>query len=187
MRKKYNQKGFTLLEVTLALVLFSILISTAFMLFQDSYKTYIDFQNKANLLEDSRMITEFIQEEIRTADYVKMNIVKKGVGVEGAPSTTPKYHYLTELKLEPEEVDGKLTGKNTLLLNVKQDLSPPSSYPAQGKINYQGVTIADTVQYILVEEKGDLLEIECTLKNKTGGSTEEKMTSKVLISIAYKK
>lgn len=71
---KHKERGFTLLEAVFAVLFFAILMSALMQFFLTIYKNSKDFQDKTYLMDNARNINAFIQDKIREAEYINIQI-----------------------------------------------------------------------------------------------------------------
>lgn len=172
-----TQKGSSLLEMLLATVLFGIFTISIWSLFNRVYWAYWKTDQEVKLLEEGRMIVEFIQEEIRMAEGVIIE-------VDGA----------TNVMESQETIHQKLL-KNMTFIKDKDDRSKPTnedklqlfaSSDYKGYyLRYQKNVVAEHIQSITIsrEKNSKLVEITCVMLGK---KEEENLSTSVVISLEHK-
>lgn len=73
MKKRSNQKGITLTELMVALVLMGVVLAVGYNLVHFTQKTYSDSEKKWIAQSNTRQAAEFITSELKTAFYAKIN------------------------------------------------------------------------------------------------------------------
>lgn len=173
-----NKKGSSLLEVLLATILFSIFTMSIWGLFQKVYWAYWKTDQEVKLLEEGRMIVEFIQEEIRMAEAVVIQV--RGVSDV----------------MESEKAIHQELLQSIAFIKDKDNLSKPNNedklqlFAAGGDegyyLRYQKNIVAEDIKEITVsrEPGKDLVEITCTMASEREGET---LPTTIVISLEHKK
>lgn len=73
MKGWQNQKGFTLLEVLIALSIFVIVLLAVYVVYESSRATFIRGQNKVEVQQTARVAIEMMASEIQTPGYDPSN------------------------------------------------------------------------------------------------------------------
>lgn len=177
VKKNRQQRGFTLLEVVAALVLFTLLMSSLWDFFAGFYKNYTVFDEKADLLDQGKIVAAFIKEEIRLADEVKI-VLKDGAVI----SPVDKPHEAINGVLDKIELRTTFStsGKKKRAISFKS-----------GKLTYDNLTsslISDKIESIEVTKEPDsfLVKFECLFLKKGETSELQKVTYTFIGSLEHK-
>ncbi|MEG0906628.1 MAG: hypothetical protein RSD26_11125, partial [Cellulosilyticaceae bacterium] len=169
--------GNSLLEVLLATVLFGIFTISIWSLFHRVYWAYWKTDQEVKLLEEGRMIVEFIQEEVRMAEAVIIE-------VDGATNV-----------MESKEAIYQKPLKNMVFIKDRDDRSKPSnedklqlfaSSEYKGYyLRYQKNVVAENIQSITIsrEKNSNLVKITCMMFGKEEG---ENLSTSLVISLEHK-
>lgn len=182
MKNTIHQKGFTVLEVIVALLLFSLLMGSLWQFYGETYRGYISFDQQADLSEQSRLVTNFIREEIRLSDQVTIEVWS---------GSEKKYINF------PSESSDSLTGDlSEILLNTK---AGTSTQKGDRKIKLVGESlyyeanhvpslISDKVDNIKVIKETDspIIQFECTYAIKKNGTVIQSFQNTFSESLQYK-
>ena len=175
MKNTIHQKGFTVLEVIVALLLFSLLMGSLWQFYGETYRGYISFDQQADLSEQARLVTNFIREEIRLSDQVTIDTTVQG--------------RLTEMKLNTLLSSSKKTKREIVLDAIKEDTDEEEKtyslyYSASGTKSL----ISDKVYNIKVtqEEGSSIVQFECTVAIVRDGKIIQQAVSTFSESLQYK-
>ncbi len=197
MKSVPNQKGFTVLEVVVALLLFSLLMGSLWQFYGDTYSMYIKFDHKTNLSEQARISTSFIREEIRLAEEVTIT-VKDGTEEKTIhPPTVPQTSKSSD-KIEGELVKIELrttprtgSGKENRQIRLRENASTQNdqgAYHLLYKANFTESLISDKIHNIKVtrEENSPIVRFECTLAVSRNGEIFQQVENVFSESLEYK-
>lgn len=177
------EKGFTLLEVTISLVLIIILIEAMGGFFYHMYRDAIQLQNKIALNNSMELITTFIKEEICLADKIEIWINEQGENIKmslGEGSSIEKGH-LKKIRL--------VTGGEISYIELERVYLPTTGYY---RLNYRanGTTsvISEFVEDITVYYKREIetLFFECKVQVENEKLERQKIVREFSASIIYK-
>lgn len=98
MKKLCNQKGITLVELMIALVLLGVVLAIGYNFFHYTQKTYTNSEKKWIAQSNARQVAEFISSELKTAFYAEINYT-------GEMEEEDIQLYLEDGKLFHEKVD----------------------------------------------------------------------------------
>ncbi|WP_069998221.1 PilW family protein [Cellulosilyticum sp. I15G10I2] len=198
MKKTPNQKGFTVLEVIVALLLFSLLMGSLWHFFGETYSLYIKFDHKSDLSEQARIITSFIREEIRLADEVTLTVkTVDGSDKKISPPEHPKTSESSDL-IEGEFVTidlntasgtGTKKGKRQIILRENTSTEKDQGkYRLFYKANFTESLISDKIEQIKVirEKDASIVQFECILAITRDGEIFQEVQNVFSESLQYK-
>ncbi|MDF2613655.1 MAG: hypothetical protein K0S71_1441 [Clostridia bacterium] len=175
MKKDLNSKGFTLIEVIVALLLFSLLMGALWEFFGNTYSVYTQFDHKTNLSDESRRVSSFIREEIRLADQVTIT-VEGSPELKIHPPETPKTMESSSLVKDKQlaKIELKTAGsgrKGDRRIELSENASFDNGeglYKLVYIANSTSSLISDKIQNIKVtrEEDSPIVVFECTISKK---------------------
>ena len=181
MRKQVDQKGFSLLEAVLALLLFALLMDGLFDFFGKTYADYIRFDNKVTNMNEARVISDFIRSEIRGADEVAILLVEDEKMI-----TKGNLEAITGKTLKSITTT---TGNMGSVLSLDATPSEPAEYKLTYNAGGRSSLISNQIQTILVDKKQDsqIVTFHCQVyKKNQKDSGSEKMESTFSESLYYK-
>ena len=179
MRKRANQRGFSLLEAILALLLFALLMDGLFDFFGKTYADYVRFDNKATNINETRAISDFIRNEIRGADEVTIKLADGTIITKGT---------LMGITLTTLSNITTTTGGMGSVLKL-ESISGSQNYKLTYNANDRTSLISDQIETIFVDKKKDsqLINFKCQVcKEERKDSTSQKMESTFSESLYYK-
>lgn len=186
MKKK--ERGFTLLEAVVALVLFSLLLQSLLNFFGTMYVNAKEFQEKAYLMDNARSVNDFIREKIRENEKVEIETSA------GIIEPVAKGDTVSEIDGQLKEIKLYTTGNTSIKLSVLKD-GTGNYYPGKGKYKleyWSGGTpslISDQIEDIEVKREANSEIVEFTCKFNKHDETNEilKLEETFTESLAYKK
>ena len=194
MRKKDN--GFTLLEAVIALVLFALLLQTLLGFFSQMYVNSKRLEQRSYLVDNARLVNEFVQEKIREASKVKIIAIDdKGTPDDPADDVNVSIEPITT-STENTSLKGRL-----VKIEMKDVLGHASeiemkAITTEGKGNYQLIytanssssLISDMIENIKVkrEKDSDVVEFTCDFYKKNETLDQLKLKEIFTETLAYK-
>ena len=194
MRKKDN--GFTLLEAVIALVLFALLLQTLLGFFSQMYVNSKRLEQRSYLVDNARLVNEFVQEKIREASKVKITAIDdKGTPDNPADDVNVSIEPITT-SAENKSFNGRL-----VKIEMKDALGHASeiemkAITTEGKGNYQLIykanssssLISDMIENIKVkrEKDSDVVEFTCDFYKKNETLDQLKLKEIFTETLAYK-
>jgi len=168
MKKEQSQRGFSLIEVVVALLLFSLLMGSLWEFFSNTYSVYNKFDKKTNLSDESRMVSSFIREEVRLADQVTIKVKDATTNVEYTIKPEETFRItgnLEEIILNTTETIGRKQKRKLLLTENPPGAKDKGKFKLDYVANLITSPIADKIENIKVtrEENSSIIEFECTL------------------------
>lgn len=175
MRKGYSATGgFTLVEVVVALSVFSLVLGAALTLYQQAVISWRKDERKVDVQENLRFALEKMSRDIRSAKIVieagssKLGLVVNREGVGSEESEDIVYYYLD-------------SEKGCLVREQGQDVQPVASYVTGFELEYYGKQNENLGGQLSGEELEKVRRIKITLKGEKGNSPEVEITTSVRI------
>ncbi len=184
---KKREKGFSLLEAAIALLLFGLILQSLLNFFSQMYVSSKRFDQRTYLVDNSRAVNDFVREKIRTAEKIQILV-----------GTNSSYDILTPIQSAAENVEkqGKLY---KIQFKIGTDISeielisiPSSTNKGKYKLVYiaggETALISDVIEDIEVKRKknSDIVEFTCSF-NKQGETLGKlKVEETFTESLAYK-
>lgn len=179
MKKHLNQRGFTLIEIIVALLLFTMLLALVWECFIGIFRNYKDLEVKIKLNDQSRLVESFIKEEIRSAEQVTIIVKTETSGAEQKiePSTDSEARLEGQLrKIILSNVDpysGTKNSNRSLELQKNPSLKPnEGAYIFCYTANGTSTLIADKISAIKVIRAKDSNNVDFECEFYTSGSNE---------------
>ncbi|PHV72339.1 hypothetical protein CS063_02355 [Sporanaerobium hydrogeniformans] len=179
--KTRNQKGFSLLEAVLALLLFTLLLEGLFDFFAKTYAGYVYFDHKATNINEARVVSDFIRREIREADEVAIHLMDTTVitrgNMEGVTGSTLKQIMTTSAGM----------GLRTLKLEANA-----TTEGARYKLSYNSggrtALVSNQIEDIIVRKATDsqLISFQCKIYKKNQNYKSQRMESTFTENLYYK-
>ncbi len=171
IRLQKNQKGYTLIEVMIALFLFSMLITLVMQIMLIASSNYKRMEEKSNALENLRFAMDFMTSEIRSADEYK---------IDPAPIAGQPKEILKTLNVYKEKA---IAGTfDELKFEFKT---------AQSELLYQGNVLSEDIKNIWIATKQPHVLQPYTILIITIETNETPMVPSLIlqgeISLQYKK
>ena len=204
MRK--NEKGFTLLEVCVSLILFAIMLESIWGFFSTIYINYIRFNEQVKISSEATTVEDFIVQEIRGADKVRIKTTTPGEQIEvtykGSTSNVEvkdksleRIQYMIEI---PNPTGGGYKEKECEI--ILTPISPTDEKKGKYQLSYSvksiggvAVTTNNTIVSEMIEnikvtryKDSDLVEFTCTLHKINETQNRLKLTKKFTESLEYK-
>jgi prepilin-type N-terminal cleavage/methylation domain-containing protein len=199
MKNITHQKGFTVLEVIVALLLFSLLMGSLWQFYGEAYRGYISFDQQADLSEQARLVTSFIREEIRLSDQVTLLIETDTDGTKESKEIHPPVVPKTDNSSALREGELKRIKLNTLSSSRKtsrelwlKDNAPDTKEKGQYSLYYTAngtdSLISDKVDNIKVTRVKDAstAQFECTFAIRRDTAIIQEMQNTFSESLEYK-
>ncbi len=172
MIQRSRQKGFTLIEVAVTLLLFSLTMGVLWEFFSNTYSTYVMFDKKSMLSDQSRITTSFIREEIRSAEGITIEVLTgAALSLEevNPPSATGPTHEIKGI-LSQIKFANQTTGPG--ILKKKRSIKMETNTTTQGGLGKYRLIytaggtsslISDKVENIKVIRDADssVVQFEC--------------------------
>ena len=185
---KKQERGFTLLEAVVALVLFSILLQSLLNFFGSMYVNAKEFQEKAYYMDNARSVNDFIREKIR--ENLQVEIDTSG----GLILPIAKGDTVSEIVGQLNRINLDASGNTFIKLSELKDGSG-NYLPRKGKYKleyWSGGTpslISDQIEDIQVKRGANSEIVEFTCEFNKHDETKEilKLEEIFTESLAYKK
>ena len=197
---KKADKGFTLLEAVIALVLFALLLQSLLDFFSQMYINARRFEQRSYLVDNARSVNDFIQEKIRNSYFIEVTVA---TGDNGTPEVlsddpiviiTPIINSSDNVAYEGRFVQIKMkdkAGTNLSEVNIERI---PDSVEGKGKyrlIYTAGGTsslISDMVENIKVKREidSDVVEFTCSFNKRDETIDKLKIEEIFTETLAYK-
>lgn len=176
MKKRLDQKGFSLIEVVVALLLFSLLMGSLWEFFGNTYSVYTQFDKKTNLDDEARRISSFIREEIRLADKVAITLEDNSIIYP--PNTTGssieiKDKQLKIINLNTTGGGTKKPSRSIKLSSNGLDKSGQLMYKLEYTANGTPSLISDKIKNIKITKEKDSSIVEFTCEVRQVNDTQE--------------
>ena len=187
-----QEKGLTLLETICAILLFALLLQSLLNFFGTYYINAKEFEHKAYLADNARTVMDFVQENIRKAEAVKIEIEGDSTPVEALSYVPFTGRVLRQGRLS------KIYLNNSTTYIALEPISVPTVKQGQYRLVYHATTstsdnvITDQIDELQVrkEPNSDEVIFTCTLKNgrhyKVGDTKQLAVTRTFIESLAYK-
>lgn len=201
---KNQERGFSLLEAVIALVLFTILLQGLLNFFATMYINENEFRQKAYLSDNAQSVNDFIREKIREADKVQIKIATSDNGTENTllddtyiTFSPIKKYTETDAASNNDLKEGRL-GSITILkgTHTGEIILELVSSTANNKGKYQliyrsggtDVLISDQIDNIKVkrEKDSDIVEFACGFNKHGETKVQLKIEEIFTESLAYK-
>lgn len=185
-----KEKGFSLLEMIVVVLLFSILMQAVLNVFSSVYTGYSIFRSKVTYNDNARMVSDFIRDEMRLADRVRITVSDLGVQKAIDPKITSGCVSVTgQLK----EIKLYTTGGTIGAIKLKSN-SGTSSNKGKYSLVYQADSsgtqnlISDLIEEIVVTRttNSDYVTFECVISKENVTTTSAQLTQSFTESLAYK-
>ena len=197
MKNAPNQKGFTLLEVVVALLLFSLLMGSLWQFYGDTYSMYIKFDHKTDLSEQARIATSFIREEMRLAEKVTITVKTGTEEKKIQPPTETKTSESSDkiegelVKIELSTTPGTGSKKEDRQIGLRKNTlsaNDQGAYHLLYKANSTESLISDKIYNIKVirEQNSPIVHFECTLAVIRNGEIFQQVENVFSESLEYK-
>jgi prepilin-type N-terminal cleavage/methylation domain-containing protein len=199
MKNTIHQKGFTVLEVIVALLLFSLLMGSLWQFYGETYRGYISFDQQSDLSEQSRLVTSFIREEIRLSDQVTIVVETDVAGTKQTKEIHPPVIPKTEDSSALREGELKRIKLNTLSSSRKTSrelwlkdnvlpLKDMGRYSLYYNANGTDSLISDKVDNIKItrEQDASTVQFECTFAIRRDAAVIQEMQNTFSESLEYK-
>ncbi len=175
-----KQKGFSLLEMIIVVLLTVILLEAVLEIFSNVYRETMKFYTKVNYSEELHIVSDFIRDEIRCAEEVSVVVSdEEHEVIEPEKTTLATEGRLKEIKLYTK--DGT-TGKIKMIKNRNTQYGKYSLvYEATGTQNLIS-NLVDDIQ-VVHEENSSYVTFQCTIA-QIGATTRSKLS--FTESLAYK-
>lgn len=169
-----KEKGFTLLELCICLVLFGIFIECLGGFLTHCVMRYKQYRNQLELTNEGQNVEDFIREGIRKAEKVQIK-TESGKVIEAInPSLSHETADIEKEQLERIKCvrtvveDGRQMTKTYRLEIKKSGSSCPGKYTLVYNGGYVSNVICDQIEYIKVTRKKDSnrIQFECRLEKK---------------------
>ena len=190
---KQKREGFTLLEMCMSLILFTIMLEGLWGFFTNIYVDYIQFMLQTALNSEASTIEDYISEYIRSADKIKITTEDGIIEVVGSPNNVEVHKaHLKKIEgiIKTPKADG--SGFYEKKSDVVRSLDEKGNevYKLTYSVNGSGTSnlISDEIESIKVTSKkaSNLVIFECRLQ-KAGETNERlKVSRKFTESIANK-
>ncbi|ADZ83446.1 prepilin-type N-terminal cleavage/methylation domain-containing protein [Cellulosilyticum lentocellum] len=185
---KKREKGFSLLEAAIALLLFGLILQSLLNFFSQMYVSSKRFDQRTYLVDNARAVNDFVREKIRIAEKVQILV-----------GTAMSNDTITPIKSASDNVEkqGKLymiqfkTGTDVSAIEL---IAVPAPDKTKGKyklvytVGPDTALISDMIEDIQVKRKknSDIVEFTCSF-NKHGETLEKlKVEETFTESLAYK-
>lgn len=190
---KTKNKGFTLLEVIMAIMLFAILLEGMGHFFSTIYKEFTEFDTKIILNNEATAVEDFMRDYIRMADGITI-VTTSDEPIVPNQTVTRSQEILEEIEIA-RRVQTTVSGGSSKETIERCKIQVEPNYASdQGsyKLNYVAEgnkrLISDYIENIKVSTTSgsNLVEIECTIAKKVKTNDRLKVTVKFTESLAYK-
>lgn len=187
-----QEKGLTLLETICTILLFALLLQSLLNFFGTYYINAKEFEHKAYLADNARSVMDFIQENMRKAEAVKIEVEGDSIPIEALNYVPMTSRVLREGRLS------KIYLNNNSTYIALEPISVPTVQQGQYRLVYRTTTstsnnvITDQISDIRVkkEPNSDEVIFTCTFKNgrtyKIGDTKQLAVTRTFTESLAYK-
>lgn len=199
-----KEKGFTLLEVILAIMLFGILLEGIGGFFSGIYKEFTYFDTKVVLNNEATAIEDFMRDYIRMADEIKIFIKRPTITdpIQVYPQTNSSttisgetLSYIEIVRKTQTTASGggivETVEKCNIQLEGNKDKGQ-GSYKLYYVVKNNGVenkrVISDQIENIkiAIAKDSNLVEIECMVGKENETDPRLKTTVEFTESLAYK-
>lgn len=181
-----KEQGFTLLEMIITILLFSMFLSAFTLFFGTVYRNYTKFQTQVKLANEERIISEFIRDEIRLAEQITIKV---------KPANLPALDIYWDKALPTADI----TEATLMEINIREKGKVatikleglPVTAGAKYKLSYRSngttMVISEIIENLTISQKkqSDILSFTCVVGEKA--STSEKLTSRFEEVLTYKK
>lgn len=185
-----KQKGFSLLEMIVVVLLFSILMQAVLGVFSSIYTGFSIFRNKVNYNDNARIVSDFIRDEIRLADKVRITVSDLGVNKAIDPKVTSGClnvaGELKEIKLYTTDgTIGAIKLKANSGTNAKQG-KYSLVYQADGSGTQNLISDLVDEMYVTRTTDSDYVTFEYVISKVGVTTTTAQLTQSFTESLAYK-
>lgn len=197
---KVKEKGFTLIEVIMAIMLFGILLEGIGGFFSTTYTAFTQFDKKVILNNEATAVEDFMRDYIRRADEIKIFVTRPTiiepiqVYPNANPSTTISGETLKYIEIV-RKVQTAASGGGIVetIEKCKIELAPnyasdQGAYKLKYIVGTNERIISDQIENIkiAITKDSNLVEIECMIAKKSEMSERLKVTVKFTESLRYK-
>ncbi|MGQ9755742.1 MAG: PilW family protein [Desulfotomaculales bacterium] len=160
MRGRVGERGFTLVEVVVALLIFSLVVGAALAVYQQAMLSWHREEARVDVQENLRIGLDRMSRELRAA-VALYEANNNSVRFKSADGKTVQYYHRADLEQLMREVDG---GHN-----------PVASYVTALRLAYYGA------DYNPTQNTGTIRLVRITLTGRKGNGPEVTMTTSVRI------
>lgn len=201
---KENEKGFTLLEMSLSFTLFAILLESIWGIFSVLYMHSIELEQQIKMSHEAAAVEEFIRQEIRSADKVCI-ITTLGDQIETNYLGYSNNPEVKDQPLKSIKYQVKIPKTNGLGYTQKECeivLFTITSDPTKGakKLNYivrsiggtsvvaNNTLVSEMIENIKVTryKNSNVVEFTCEIHKKNESNPRLKIVKKFTESLEYK-
>lgn len=190
---KKDERGFTLLEVIMAFLLFGILTTMLWDFFTGSYIQALKQERQTILMNQAQTVRLFIQEEIRLSEKISIIVVTDAgseVTIEPGDESTlsdKTKGTLKEIKLDTNSSGAK--GKRSIRkIKNTADTANKGMYQLVYTANKTDNPICTNIKEIEIvyEKQSKKLECNCLYEYKLAGNVVETKEDSFIITFQYK-
>ena len=202
-RDKHKKiRGFTLIEMCIAMVLFSILLEMLGTFYLQIYKDDIQFNKQMQLINEANNVEAFIKNCIREAEEIRLITVEGEVINVGEMPSSKKNKDVVDQTLDKIEFTREIKGKDgsyqrkrcSLCVNSqKVDIEVKGKYKLAYRVWNGGIlssnTVSENIESIKVThyENSNFVEFACKLQQENQEGSQLSYTKTFMESLNYKK